>query len=103
MKELIYSNFQLTRASGVPTMVVIDGVSVEMRKRGAASAPATPKTSKDKKPRRPAKASRPKEKPPDQPAKASKTAATRRAKTVPQSASVLAEEPGRRSPSERDE
>lgn len=26
MKELIYSNFQLTRATGVPTAVVIDGV-----------------------------------------------------------------------------
>jgi hypothetical protein len=82
MKELIYSNFQLTRATGVPTMVVIDGVSIEMRKGGNTPAP---KKAKAKKPRRPAKkANRAKEKPTEQSAKASKAAATRRAEAVPQ-------------------
>ncbi|MEI9937276.1 MAG: hypothetical protein WDO69_08615 [Pseudomonadota bacterium] len=79
MKELIYSNFQLTRSTGIPTMVVIDGVTVEMRTRGA----ATPKPVKKqpKTPRRPAKkASLPKE----QPAEASKSAAGRRAEAAPQ-------------------
>ena len=84
MKDLILSNFQLTRATGVPTMVVIDGVAVEMRKRGAAPAAAKPKKNR-KKPRRPAKkASRAKERPPEQPAKASRPAAVRRAEAVPQ-------------------
>ena len=75
MKELIYSNFQLTRASGVPTMVVIDGVAVEMRKRGAAPAPSKAKNAKKR--RRSAK----KEsdtKPPKMPKTASKAAAVRR-------------------------
>ena len=80
MKELIYSNFQLTRSTGAPTTFTVDGVSIEMRKRGAAPAPA-----KAKKPRRPAKkASRPKEKPPEQPAKTSKPAAVRRTEAASQ-------------------
>ena len=84
MKELIYSNFELTRSTGVPTLVVIDGVSVEMRKRGAASAPAKPRATA-RKPRRPAKkANRTKESAPEQPAKASKPAAVRRTEAAPQ-------------------
>lgn len=83
MKDFIYSNFQVTRTTGLPTMVVIDGVAVEMRKRGAATLKSA--KAKPKKPRRLAKkASRPKEKPPEQPAKAGKPAAPRRAEAVPQ-------------------
>lgn len=78
VKDLIYSNFQVTRATGVPTMVVIDGVSIEMLKRGGAPAPAK---AKPKKPRRSAKkASGTK---PEQPVKASKPAAARRTEAVP--------------------
>ncbi len=85
MKELIYSNFQLTRATGVPTVVVVDGVSVEMRKRGAAPALAKAKKAKGTKPRRPAKkANRAKDKPTEQPAKTSKAAPARRTEAVPQ-------------------
>jgi len=85
MKELIYPNFQLTRATGVPTMVVVDGVSIEMRKRGGAPtpAPAKAKAKKAKKPRRPAKANRTMEPAPEQPAKTSK-AAVRRTEAAPQ-------------------
>lgn len=84
VKDLLWTNFQLTRTTGVPTMFTVDGVSIEMRKRGSASAPAKPKAAKSKKSRRPAKASRGKEKPQEQPAKASKPAAARRAETAPQ-------------------
>ena len=78
MKELIYSNFQLTRATGVPTIVVIDGVLVEMRKRAGAPAPAK---AAPKKPRRAGKkASGTK---PEQPAKASKPAMARRTEALP--------------------
>ena len=82
MKELIYSNFQLTRSTGVPTMVVIDGVSIEMRKRGGAAAPARAKA---KKPRRPEKkASGKKPKKPRAPEAASKPATVRRTEATPQ-------------------
>ncbi|MEO8901153.1 MAG: hypothetical protein ABI488_05720 [Polyangiaceae bacterium] len=85
MKELIYSNFQLTRATGVPTMFTVDGVRVEMRKGGAAPAPAKAKKAKAKKARRPAKkASGAQEKPTEQPAKTSKPATARRAEAAPQ-------------------
>jgi hypothetical protein len=83
MKEFIYSNFQLTRSTGVPTMIVIDGVSVEMRRHGAPGT-AQAKTAKAKRPRRPAaKESRAKERPAEQPAKTSK-AAVRRTEAPPQ-------------------
>ena len=82
MKELIYSNFQLTRSTGIPTLVVIDGVSVEMRKRGAATLGPTRKA---KKPRRPAKKATPAKEPaPEQPAKKSKAAPGRRTEAAPQ-------------------
>jgi hypothetical protein len=86
MKDLLWTNFQLTRSTGVPTMVVIDGVSVEIRKQGAAPAPVRPKKKvKAKKPRRPAKkASGAKPKPKRAPEAASKGAAVRRTETVPQ-------------------
>jgi hypothetical protein len=75
VKDLIYSNFQLTRATGVPTMVVVDGVSIEMHRRGGAPAPAK---AKPKKPRRSAK-----KESDTKPPKAPKAAAVRRTETVP--------------------
>lgn len=87
MKELIYSNFELTRATGVPTIFTVDGVHVEMRKSGAAPAPAKAKTkAKPKKRHGPAaKASAAKPKRPRKPAaQASKAAAVGRTETAPQ-------------------
>jgi hypothetical protein len=83
VKDLLWTNFQLTRGTGVPTIVVIDGVHIEMRKRSAASAPAKPK--KAKKPRRPAKkASGTTPKPRRAPEAASKPATLRRTEDTPQ-------------------
>ena len=80
MKELTYSNFQLTRSTSAPTTFTIDGVSIEMRKRGGTPAPA-----KAKKPRRQAKKASPAKEPaPEQPAKKSKPAAVRRTEATPQ-------------------
>jgi hypothetical protein len=85
VKDLIYSNFQLTRATGVPTMVVVEGVSIEMHKRVGAPAPAKGKKAKAKKLRLPAKASNAKhEKPTEHPAKTSKPAGARRTEGTPQ-------------------
>lgn len=83
MKELIYANFQLTRATGVPTTFTVDGVSIEMRKRGGA--PPTAKKAKAKGPlRSAAKAGRAKRTPPRAPEAEGKAAAVRRAEPVPQ-------------------
>jgi hypothetical protein len=80
VKELIYSNFQLTRSTGVPTMVVVDGVSIEMRKQGA-----VPARAKAKKPRRPGKkASGEKPKKPRAREATSKAAPVRRTEAAPQ-------------------
>jgi hypothetical protein len=88
VKDLLSTNFQLTRTTGMPTIFTVDGVSIEMRKRGGIPKPtkakkAKAKTKKPKAARRPAtKASG--AKPARAPEGANKAAAIRRTEAAPQ-------------------
>jgi hypothetical protein len=88
VKDLLWTNFQLTRTTGMPTTFTVDGVSIEMRKRGGIPTPTKAKkekakTKKGKPARRPTAKARG-AKPTRAPATANRAAAARQTEPVPQ-------------------
>ena len=86
MKDLLWTNFQLTRTTGMPTTFTVDGVAIEMHKRGGIRTPTKEKREKVK--------TKKKAKPARSPTtKASGAKATRAPATANRAAAVRQTEP----------